>query len=113
LLPPYYCSKSLRALSGVTAATLEYLQQAAETALLSRCIIRIPADLSYRQLPKYKIPPVLKGKEMHVKHLVIDLNVFTQEKSQGLSTSTHKQQSKPLLTHDWFSRSTSFRMYLV
>ena len=60
---------------GVTATTRRLLIQSAETALLKRCIIKIPADVDERRPPKYEIPPALLGRGNHVKHLVLDLDV--------------------------------------
>lgn len=60
---------------GVIATTCRLLIQMAETALLKRCIIKIPADVDERRPPKYEIPPVLLGRGTHVKHLVLDLDV--------------------------------------
>jgi len=61
---------------GVTDATRRLLQQTAETALLKRCIIRIPADLDVSLPLEYKYPSILLESESHVKHLVIDLNIY-------------------------------------
>lgn len=60
---------------GVTSTTRRLLKQTAETAILKRCIIRIPADLDERRPPAYEIPPALLGRGNHVKHLVLDLEV--------------------------------------
>ena len=60
---------------GVTANTRRLLLQTAETALLKLCIIKIPADLDERRPPKYEIPRALLGRESHVKHLVLDLDI--------------------------------------
>lgn len=60
---------------GVTATTCRLLIQMAETALLKRCIIKIPADVDERRPPKYEIPPALLGRGTHVKHLALDLDV--------------------------------------
>jgi hypothetical protein len=60
---------------GVAATTRRLLIQTAETALLKRCIIKIPADVDERRPPRYGIPPALLGRGNHVKHLVLDLDV--------------------------------------
>ena len=60
---------------GVTATTRGLLKQTAETAILKRCIVRIPADLDERRPPAYEIPPALLGRSSHVKHLVLNLEV--------------------------------------
>jgi hypothetical protein len=60
---------------GVTTTTRRLLKQTAETALLKRCIVRIPADSDERRPPAYKIPPVLLGRASHVKHLILGLVV--------------------------------------
>lgn len=74
---------------GVTAATRTLLRQTAETALLKLCIIMIPADLDERRPPKYEIPPALIGRETHVKHLVLDLDIHVGDRfNTELSVST-------------------------
>ena len=60
---------------GVTDATRRLLQQTAETALLKHCIIRIPASLYGRQPPRDITLPALLKREIHIRHLVMDLNV--------------------------------------
>lgn len=74
---------------GVTDATRRLLRQTAETALLKRCIIRIPADLDVCLPLRYQIPSALLKSESNVKHLAIDLdNHAGSSYSRELSAAT-------------------------
>jgi hypothetical protein len=100
---------------GVTTATLGILQQAAETALLSRGIVRIPADLDYGLPLEYDIPPALLGRENHVRHLVIDFEIVADKHSGVLSAAIDHMamlaEAFPRLTVCVFLLQTEYNSY--
>lgn len=61
----------------VPHSTREVLNQAVVTALLRKCIIRIPVSSEIGpQSRAFRIPPALEGNENRVSRLVVDIKIF-------------------------------------